>query len=166
MANSEEVGTVEGLFGPQTVERVRGRGRPAHVWSRQNSLRICNLFACGHSVETVAKVVGVSQPTLRKVYFSELAQREVMALKVRSEQMVRLTEMATAEGGNVAAEKALAGMIQAEQNKLVGERMSAADRKAADKPKGVKAERRDAAWTAGIDDPAWGDLIGPTLRPN
>lgn len=66
-------------------------------------------------------MIGISQPTLRKVYFSELAAREVMALKVRSEQMARLTEFAI--GGNVAAEKALAGMIQAEQVKLLGNQL-------------------------------------------
>jgi hypothetical protein len=58
-------------------------------------------------------VVGLSQPTLRKVYFSEMAARDIMALKVRSEQLARLTEAAIK--GNIAAEKALAGMIQAER---------------------------------------------------
>lgn len=112
---------VEGLFGPQPAERVRGRGRPAHVWDRQFSVRICNLFACGHTVEMVAKVMGLSQPTLRKVYFSEVAAREVMALKIKSEQLARLTDAAI--DGSVTAEKALAGMIQAEQVRTVGEKI-------------------------------------------
>lgn len=142
--NSDGVPMVDGLFGPQPAERVRGRGRPAHVWDRQISVRICNLFACRHSVETVAKVIGISQPTLRKVYFSEVAAREIMDLKVKSEQLARLTEAAIA--GNVTAEKALAGMIQAEQVKLLGDQVKARGGHAAPGPAKVgKKEERQAA---------------------
>lgn len=112
---------VEGLFGPQPAERVRGRGRPAHEWDRGISIRICNLFACGRSLDEVAAVIGISKPTLRKVYFSEVAARSVMALKVKSEQMARLTQAAI--GGNVAAEKALAGMIQSERVAATADRI-------------------------------------------
>ena len=146
--NFDGVRMVDGLFGPQPAERVRGKGRPAHVWNRQNSLRICNLFACGHTVETVARVIGISQPTLRKVYFSEVAEREVMALKVRSAQMERLTEQAI--GGNVAAEKALAGMIQAEQVRLLDGHVKArgSDKATVDRL-GKKEERQIAAKAVG-----------------
>jgi hypothetical protein len=137
----QAVPMVEGLFGPQPAVRVRGRGRPAHVWERRNSVRICNLFACGYTVEMVAKVVGLSQPTLRKVYFSEVAEREVMAIKVKADQLARLTEQAI--GGNVAAEKALAGMIQAEQQRLLGDRVR--DRGQRTPPQGKKEQARDAA---------------------
>lgn len=139
--NSDGVGMVDGLFGPQPVERVRGRGRPAHVWNRQNSLRICNLFACHHSVETVAKVIGISQPTLRKVYFSEVAARETMDLRIKSQQLARLTEQAIA--GNVAAEKALAGMIAGEQARTAGDRV--AHRGSLAPKLGKKAAAKEAA---------------------
>jgi predicted transcriptional regulator len=153
---------VDGLFGPQPLVRPRGRGRPAHAWERRISLRICNLFACGHTVEKVAAAVGLSQPTLRKVYFSEWQRREVMELMVKSEQMARLTERAI--DGNVAAEKALAGMIQAERRKVEGDRF--AEKPKAAPPKGVKQERREAAWTAGRDVEGWGDLLhGETGKP-
>lgn len=135
---------VDGLFGPQPAERVQGRGRPAHVWSRQNSLRICNLFACGHTVETVAKVIGISQPTLRKVYFAEVKDREVMELKVKSAQLERLTESAI--GGNVTAEKALAGMIQSERVRLLGDHVKArGSGKVPVVKMGKKEERQQAA---------------------
>ncbi len=134
---------VDGLFGPQPAERVRGRGRPAHVWDRRNSVRICNLFACGHTVETVAKVIGISQPTLRKVYFSEVEQRDIMALKVKADQLARLTDEAIK--GNVAAEKALAGMIQAEQLRLLGDAVQARGRTPAAPKLGKKDQQREAA---------------------
>lgn len=139
---------VDGLFGPQPAERVKGRGRPAHAWSRENSLRICNLFACGHTVETVAKVMGISQPTLRKVYFSEVGQREIMALKVKSEQLARLTTAAI--GGNVAAEKALAGMIHAEQVRQLDGQVKGRGRTASAPPKmGKKQAQQEAAQSVG-----------------
>jgi len=141
--NSDGVGMVDGLFGPQPVERVRGRGRPAHAWERQNSLRICNLFACGHDVATVAEVIGLSQPTLRKVYFSEVAARKTMALRVKSQQLARLTESAIA--GNVAAEKALAGMIAGEQAKVAGERIAHRGAAQTETKLGKKAEAKNAA---------------------
>lgn len=137
---------VEGLFGPQPAERVRGRGRPAHVWNRQDSLRICNLFACGHTVEMVAEVIGISQPTLRKVYFSEIKARGVMALKVKADQLARLTELAI--GGNVAAEKALAGMINAEKQRLLGDQVQRRGARASAKP-GKKELAREAANAVG-----------------
>jgi hypothetical protein len=156
---------VDGLFGPQPAERVAKQGRPEHVWNRRNSLRICSLFACGHTVADVAAVIGISQPTLRKVYFQELKDRRIMALKVRSEQMVRLTEAAI--GGSVPAEKALAGMIQAEQLKVLGDRVDRAQGEAKPKrelrspgPLGKKAEANLAAQSAGMGT-GWGDDLLP-----
>jgi predicted transcriptional regulator len=136
---------VDGLFGLQPAERVRGRGRPAHAWDRQISVRICNLFACKHTVEMVAKVIGISQPTLRKVYFSEVAARDVMDLKVKSEQLARLTNAAI--GGSVSAEKALAGMIHGEQLRQLGQHVKsrAGERTPVNPRVGKKEERKQAA---------------------
>lgn len=161
---------VDGLFGPQPAQRVAKQGRPEHVWNRRNSLRICSLFACGHTVADVAAVIGISQPTLRKVYFQELKDRRIMALKVRSEQMVRLTEAAI--GGSVPAEKALAGMIQAEQLKVMGERIGRAqsDDKPARElrspgPLGKKDAANLAAQSAGFGTD-WGNDLLPDALPN
>lgn len=136
---------VDGLFGPQPAERVRGRGRPAHTWDRQISVRICNLFACKHTVEMVARVIGISQPTLRKVYFSEVAAREVMDLKVKSEQLARLTDAAIA--GSVSAEKALAGMIHGEQLRQLDQHVKSrtGERTSSGPRVGKKEERKQAA---------------------
>lgn len=158
---------VEGLFGPQPLVKLRKQGRPPHVWSRANSLRICNLFACGYTVEQASAVIGISQPTFRKVYFQELATKDIMALKVRSEQMLRLTEAAIA--GSVPAEKALAGMIQSEQIKLIGDRFGRSDADDAGgrrrEPRinlGKKEEANLAAAGAGLGTD-WGDDLQPSL---
>lgn len=132
------------LFG-EPVPPERGTGRPPHVWTRENSNKVNLLFACGRSVKEVAETIGISQPTLRKVYFSECAKRAAAALKMKAHQLARLNR--EAEGGNVAAEKALAAMIQAEQVRAVSDRM--ADRQAKPEPKtrplGKKEEQHQAA---------------------
>lgn len=87
--------------------------------------------------------MGISQPTLRKVYFSEVAAREVMALKVKSEQLARLTDAAIA--GSVTAEKALAGMIHAEQVKSLGDHVRNRRSEPAPARVGKKEERQAAA---------------------
>ncbi|MFC0684636.1 hypothetical protein [Novosphingobium clariflavum] len=94
-------------------------------------------------MEMVASVMGISQPTLRKVYFTEVAAREVMALKVKSEQLARLTDAAI--GGNVAAEKALAGMIQAEQLRSVGAKIKERGRAEPAPRLGKKEAAKEAA---------------------
>ncbi len=101
------------LFGQAVMPRREGRGRPPHVWSQENSNRINLLFACGRSPREAASAICISTPTLYKVYFNECAARRNAALKFRARQMERLNVQA--EAGNVAAEKALAGMIQSER---------------------------------------------------
>jgi len=93
------------LFGDPVLPRSEGRGRPAHFWSRENSNRVLLAFARGLSVKDAAKVIGVSTPTLRKVYFSEVAKRREAQLRLEMTQLARLNEQA--EGGNVTAEKEL-----------------------------------------------------------
>ena len=110
------------LFGCP-VRRERGRGRPAHVWTLENSNKVNLLFACGYDIKDVAAALGITQPTLRKHYFSEVEQRRVARIRVRALQLERLNR--AADAGNVAAEKALAGMIQGEVVKVISDRKAA-----------------------------------------
>lgn len=93
------------LFGDPVVERAEGRGRPPHVWSRENSNKVLLAFARGLSVKDAATAIGVSVPTLRKVYFSEVAKRAAAKLRMEITQLARLN--ALAEKDNVSAEKEL-----------------------------------------------------------
>lgn len=134
------------LFGQPVLQRREGLGRPEHVWTKENSQKINLLFACGRDVKDVAAAIGISQPTLRKHYFSECAGRKVAAMRMRALQLTRLNDQA--EIGNVAAEKALAAMIQAERIQSMNDRMTATPRgKAEPKPAklGKKEEARAAA---------------------
>ncbi len=93
------------LFGDPVVPRAEGRGRPEHVWSRENSNRVLLAFAAGYSVKEAATAIGVSVPTLRKHYFAEVAKRESAALRMEMKQLARLNQ--SAETGKTAAEKEL-----------------------------------------------------------
>lgn len=93
------------LFGDPVISRQEGRGRPEHVWTRERSNKVLLAFARGLSVKEAATAIGVSVPTLRKVYFSENAKRAEAKLRLEMTQLSRLNDLASA--GNVAAEKEL-----------------------------------------------------------
>ena len=61
----------------------------------------------------MALVLGISKPTFYKHYFNEIANAGHAPLMMKARQLERLNQ--AAEDGNVAAEKALAAMIHAEQ---------------------------------------------------
>lgn len=93
------------LFGDPVIERREGPGRPEHVWTLENSNKVLLAFARNLSVKEAAIVVGISAPTLRKVYFSEVEIRRQAKLRMEMTQLARLN--AAAASGNVAAEKEL-----------------------------------------------------------
>lgn len=122
------------LFGLPLVAE-RGKGRPAHEWTSENSNKVNLLFACGRKPIEIARVLKISKPTFYKHYFNEIANAGHAPLMMRARQLERLN--AAAEGGNVAAEKALAGMIHAEQVKVMADRVTDRGRPAEPKPEPV-----------------------------
>lgn len=93
------------LFGDPITTRQEARGRPEHEWSLENSNKVLLAFARGLSVKQAATAIGVSVPTLRKHYFSEVAKRDAAQLRMEMTQLARLNGLAAE--GNVAAEKEL-----------------------------------------------------------
>lgn len=85
------------------VERREGPGRPEHVWTLENSHKINLLFAVGYDVKDAARAVGITAPTLRKHYFSEVARRREARLRLTARQLALLAKQA--EDGKVAAVK-------------------------------------------------------------
>jgi hypothetical protein len=98
------------LFGDAVIPAKEGRGRPEHVWSIANSNKVLLAFVRGLSVKQAATAIGVSVPTLRKHYSSELAQRDAAAIRYEMVQFSRLNELA--KSGSVAAEKELARRLE------------------------------------------------------
>lgn len=93
------------LFGDPVLPRKEGRGRPEILWDRSVSNKVLIAFARGLTVAKTAKMVGLSTPTLRKVYFSECAKRKEASERLELTQLARLNDQA--EQGSVAAEKEL-----------------------------------------------------------
>lgn len=129
------------LFGDPVQPRREGRGRPEHVWSRENSNKVLLAFARGMTVKEAATAIGVSVPTLRKHYSSEVAQRDAAAIRFEMVQLSRLNTKAA--GGSVAAEKELGRRI--EKARLDDLSKSMAAPAPGPERKGKKAEAQEAA---------------------
>jgi hypothetical protein len=100
----EILGSVD-LFG-DPVPAGRGlRGRPVHIPTAENSNKIKILLATGWTNERIANAIGVTQPTLRKHYFSVLKSRDRSRDQVAARRLFALH--AQAFEGNVAAIKEL-----------------------------------------------------------
>ena len=136
------------LFGYPVLIRDAMRGRPEHVRTDEIAKRISMLFALGRSVADVAAAVGLSQPTLRKHYFSEVQQRAIMLDRLEADLTAKLFDQS--ENGSTTATKALLDRCDDAR----AARFAAAvikDRRPADKPvaKGKKEQQREAAGTVG-----------------
>lgn len=137
---------VTDLFGDTVALRREGRGRPEHVWSLENSNKVLLAFARGLTVKQAAMAVGVSVPTLRKVYFSEVAKRDRARLSMEMTQLARLNKLA--EAGNVSAEKEL--LKQMERLRLRDQQQTLAPPPTEKAPnKGKKEAAIEAAHAAG-----------------
>ncbi|MDR7101513.1 hypothetical protein [Croceicoccus sp. BE223] len=131
------------LFGLPVLPE-KGRGRPAHVWTRENSDVVNLLFACGRKPIEIARVLKVSKPTFYKHYFNEIANAGHAPLMLKGRQLARLNK--AAEEGNVAAEKALAAMVHAEQQRALSEKVQERGKVAAPAPRlGKKEQQKEAA---------------------
>jgi len=100
------------LFGLPILQE-RGKGRPPHVWTAENSNKVNLLLACNVKPVEIARVLGITKPTFYKHYFNEISRAGLAPLMLKAKQLARLN--AQAEAGNVAAEKALAAMVHAER---------------------------------------------------
>ena len=98
------------LFGDPYLLPNGKRGRPAHMWTVRNSNKIKLLLALGWSNERIAGALYITQPTLRKHYFSELKARMIMRDRLDARRFEQM--MDAANDGNVSAMKALEKMIE------------------------------------------------------
>lgn len=89
------------LFGDPVPANWGQRGRPEHVPTQQNRNRVSLLVAMGWSTARIAAALYITQPTLRKHYFSELKFREVARDRLVAQLGVKLLDGVNA--GNVSA---------------------------------------------------------------
>lgn len=158
------------LFGnPDTLPSGR-RGRPAHKPTRENRNTVKMLLALGWANDQIAMKMGISLPTLKKYYFSELKERYAQRLRLRAWQFQKLMEQC--EKGNVGALKELDKQIEKNDRMLAASAIR--DVQGTDEEDHVPAEkvgkkekaRREAAALVNGDDPGdgWDDLIRPGYK--
>jgi AcrR family transcriptional regulator len=96
-------------------------------------------------VKEVALSIGISVPTLRQHYSSELERRHAMVLMMESVQLGRLNDQAAA--GNVAAEKELMKALEKGRLEQLSDRVARRD----ERPRPSRsARRKQAAKAKGI----------------
>ena len=140
------------LFGDTVLPAKEGRGRPEHSWSVANSNKVLLAFVRGLTVKQAATAIGVSVPTLRKHYSSELEQRDAAAIRFEMVQFSRLNELA--KGGSVPAEKELARRLEKARLDDLSDRVSNHARPPRVKPRGKKEEAlEDAQNVRGLYEP-------------
>lgn len=144
MSEVANTGAVD-LFGDPLLVREAKRGRPAHERTARNANKVSLLFAMGYEVKDVAAALGITQPTLRKHYFSEVSQREAMRLKLEAEVNVQLFE--AAKSGNVGAMKKLLDRVDRASLTMVAAKVRARGKAEPVKsaPIGKKEAQRRAA---------------------
>ncbi len=155
------------LFGDPYLLPNGKRGRPAHVWTLRNSNKIKLLLAIGWSNERIAGALYVTQPTLRKHYFSELKARMIMRDRLDARRFEQM--MDAANDGNVSAMKALDKMIEKSDLMLMAGKFDPAPEKkpieAKTKPLGKKDQQLIDAQTAG-EGSGWSSDLTPGFNLN
>lgn len=153
------------LFGDPVRQSNGRRGRPAHVATQENRNKVIMLLAFGWSNERIAAALHISQPTLRRYYFSELKARDIQRDRLDLKRYMQV--FAAAEQGNVGAMRLLDQLIAKSDLALTTGRLGEAQRKAAAKPEtpGKKAQEKLDAHSVvgggGDADSGWGDDIKP-----
>lgn len=144
------------LFG-DPVPANRGRkGRPEHVPTKENCNKVKMLLALGWRPDDVAGALGITAPTLRKHYSSELRQRDRQRLRLRAR--LKMLLWGQCEVGNVTAIKEFVRQMEAAEAarasaEFVGERAPVEGKKVA-----AAREAREAV--ASAEPESWGELLG------
>lgn len=151
------------LFGDPIPEGFGKRGRPPHEPTVRNRNKVMLLLAMGWAPGRIASTLGITGPTLRKHYFSELRHRDVMLDRLKAAHLTTLFE--AAQEKNVAAVKELGRLIDRRDAGLFGVGADRDDEEdeAPRRPVGKKEAAQAAAATAG-EGSAWGSDLLPTIQ--
>jgi hypothetical protein len=146
------------LFGDLCTLPSGRRGRPAHRWSQSAADKVMLGLAMRYSDREIAAGLGISVPTLRKYYFSELKRRDMQ--RMRFELWRAETLAAKANEGDTGAMKELAKVIEKRDRHLLSEKLKA---EGGDQPAEGKKEARKRAAADAIDQD---DLLKPGFGPH
>lgn len=135
------------LFGLPVLAKVERRGRPKHVPSSENRNRVNMLLALGWSNERISGALGITPPTLRRYYFSELKYREVARDRLDMRRAELLWKQV--EQGNVGAMREFSRFVDKNDMMKAESDMGAPDAPA--EKVGKKAIDRQRAMDADAD---------------
>ncbi len=153
------------LLGDPVPANWGQRGRPEHVASQQNRNRVSMLVAMGWSNARIAAAMYITQPTLRKHYFSELKFRDVARDRLVAGMLTKNWELFMA--GNVAAGKEFRDLLKENDLMLYGQTVQP------QKPEKPEKLGKKAAQLAAAHHPDTGSTLGDLMarrqgsdRPN
>ncbi|WP_456686620.1 hypothetical protein [Bradyrhizobium sp. P5_C11_2] len=149
------------LFGDPVPSNWGERGRPEHVASQQNRNRVSLLVALGWSNARIASALFITQPTLRKHYFSELRFRDVSRDRLVAQLGVKLLDGVNA--GNVSAIREFQRYLERNDLMLYGQTQQPQKAKPADRA--VKPEKvgKKAAEISAAHSPDVGSPLGELM---
>lgn len=98
------------LFGDPVPANWGGRGRPQHIATVEYRNKVKLLLAFGWSNGRIACALGITEPTLRKHYFSELKFRGEQRDRMDASLAMRLWK--EVEGGSVSAMKEFRKLVE------------------------------------------------------
>jgi len=98
------------LFGWDQMPWKGKRGKPPHLATPEKVNKVKMLLAFGWANSRIANALGISEPTLRKHYFSVLRCRAIARDALVARQAEKL--WAQVEKGNVGAMKAFQKMVE------------------------------------------------------
>ncbi|UGY14605.1 MULTISPECIES: hypothetical protein [Bradyrhizobium] len=134
------------LFGDPVPSNWGQRGRPEHVPSQQNRNRVSLLVALGWNNARIASALFITQPTLRKHYFSELKFRDVARDRLVAQVGVKLMDGVNA--GNVSAIREFQKYLERNDLMLYGQTQKPAKAAPAEKAPAEKIGKKAAALAA------------------
>ena len=102
------------LFGDPVPDNHGGRGRPQHLPTTENRNKVTLLLALGWSNSRIANAIHITQPTLRKHYFSVIKFRE--AQRDRMDAAMASILWKQFQDGSVAAGKAFVEFRRAQRS--------------------------------------------------
>jgi hypothetical protein len=150
------------LFGDPVPANRGGRGRPQHLPTHENRNKVSMLLALGWSNERIAAALNVTQPTLRKHYFSELKFRDVARDRLNAAFMMKVWN--EADAGNVGAMRLFAQLVDKNDIAVGHDSFYGAQRREAEEERPAKLGKKEQAAaeaeTAG-QGTGWGDDLIP-----
>ena len=148
------------LFGDAVTLPSGRRGRPSHKWSKSSADKVILGLAMGMVTSEIANGLGISLPTLRKYYFSELKRADMQRDRFELWRVHQLAELANA--GNVSAIKELGKLMATRDRAKALAELGDEDDLSKVPRIGVKQQRIQAAGDAGKDS-GWDDLLPPKI---